>query len=66
MSDIERPSETEIEAIRLADDLAAAAARVCAEYDGIHRLRAQLSRWFNFRAGIHAPFAPDEVNEAET
>lgn len=35
------------------DELAAAAARVCAEYDGVHRLRAALSKWFDVRAGVH-------------
>lgn len=38
---------------RAGDELAAAAARVCAEYDGVHRLRAALSKWFDVRAGIH-------------
>lgn len=35
------------------DNLALACARVCADYDGIHRLRAALAVWYDLRAGIH-------------
>lgn len=32
------------------EELAEAAARVCKEYDGIHRLRLALSKWYLARA----------------
>jgi hypothetical protein len=38
------------ELARAGDNLAIAAARVCAEYDGVHRLRAALSAWYQVRA----------------
>lgn len=50
---VAEPSPNEIKAIQLGDELALAAAQVCTEYDGVHRLRAKLSKWYGFRAGIH-------------
>lgn len=40
------------------DELALAAAQVVVHYDGIHRLRAALAKWYNLRAGIYA--TPEE------
>lgn len=39
---------------QVGDELALAAAQIVTEYDGVHRLRAALSKWYNLRAGIHA------------
>lgn len=56
------PSQTEVKALQLGDELALAAAQVCTEYDGVHRLRAKLSKWYGFRAGIHS----EEGNDGTT
>lgn len=36
------------------EELAEAAARVCKEYDGIHRLRLALSKWYLARANEYS------------
>lgn len=45
------------------DELALAAAQVCTEYDGVHRLRYALSEWYNLRAGIHGKLAPTDSKQ---
>jgi hypothetical protein len=53
---------------QVGDELAVAAARVCTEYDGVHRLRAALANWYNLRAGVHgkALTDPEEENDVRS
>lgn len=47
------------------DELALAAAHVVAHYDGIHRLSAALSKWYNLRAGIYSTQQSNTSEEKE-
>lgn len=49
-----------VKTITIGDDLATAAAYVCSEYDGVHRLRAALAKWFDARADIHGTQYPSK------